>query len=139
MINVSEYFSNEGVVVAIKVDPSTIRPAAAGSADDGAKFVADSVQINAPYFSVSEENPVQILASFTQGTNANVYKLKDVFNPTTPGGGPNSGTVHVISKSLTWRATPEVNSLGNIDIWMEKIPYDDFTNGLYERYFRRYK
>ncbi|MDR2879100.1 MAG: autotransporter domain-containing protein, partial [Fusobacteriales bacterium] len=131
VINVSEYFTNEGGVIAIKVDPSTIRPAVAGSADDKARFVADSVQINAPYFSVSEENPVQILASFTQGTNANVYKLKDVFNPTTPGGGPNSGTIHVISKSLTWRATPEVNSLGNIDIWMEKIPYDDFTSGLW--------
>ena len=70
-------------------------------------------------YEVDENNPVIVTPDFTQGTNATVYKLKDVFNPTTPGGGPNTGTVPVVSKSLTWEAIPQINSNGNVDIWMK--------------------
>ena len=130
VINVNENFSVNGVEIAIKVDPSTIRNATLPE-DAGAKFVSDSVKFNAPTFEVDENNPVVVTPDFTQGTNATVYKLKDVFNPTTPGGGPNTGTVPVVSKSLTWEAIPQINSNGNVDIWMKKIPYDKFTGGLW--------
>ncbi len=130
VINVNENFSVNGVEIAIKVDPSTIRSATLPE-DAGAKFVSDSVKFNAPTFEVDENNPVVVTPDFTQGTNATTYKLKDVFNPTTPGGGPNTGTVPVVSKSLTWEAIPKINSNGNVDIWMKKIPYDKFTGGLW--------
>ena len=130
VINVNENFSVNGVEIAIKVDPATIRKATLPE-DAGAKFVSDSVKFNAPTFEVDENNPVIVTPDFTQGTNATVYKLKDVFNPTTPGGGPNTGTVPVVSKSLTWEAIPQINSNGNVDIWMKKIPYDKFTGGLW--------
>ena len=52
-------------------------------------------------------------------------------------GGPNTGLVKVKSKSLTWTATPTLNVNGNVDIWMEKIPYDDFTSGLWYEDFGR--
>jgi hypothetical protein len=130
VINVNENFKADGVEISIKVDPSTIKGATLPE-DAGAKFVSDSVKFNAPAFDVDENNPIVVTPDFTQGTNATAYKLKDVFNPNTPGGGPNTGTVPVISKSLTWEAIPQVNSNGNIDIWMKKIPYDKFTSGLW--------
>ena len=130
VINVSENFKVNGVEITIKVDPTTIKIATL-SEDIGAKFVSDSVKFNAPTFEVDENNPVIVTPDFTQGTNANAYKLKDVFNPTTPAGGPNSGSVPVVSKSLTWEAIPQINSDGNVDIWMKKIPYDKFTSGLW--------
>ena len=43
----------------------------------------------------------------------------------------------MISKSLTWRATPVINSSGNVDIWMEKLDYNDFTDGLWYEDFGR--
>ena len=136
VINVYESFDNVKTSISIKVNPATIT-APTLAEDAGAKFVSDTVKVNAPYFSVDANNPVQVEGSFTQGTSALVYKLKDVFNPLTPNGGPNSGTIPVVSKSLTWRATPQINSRGNVDIWMEKIPYDDFTDGLWYADFGR--
>ncbi|MCP1223442.1 autotransporter domain-containing protein [Sebaldella sp. S0638] len=130
VINVNENFKVNGVEITIKVDPSTITSATL-SEDAGAKYVSNAVKFNAPSFEVDENNPVVVTADFTQGTNATTYKLKDVFNPTTSGGGPNTGTVPVVSKSLTWEAIPQINSNGNVDIWMKKIPYDKFTGGLW--------
>ena len=73
----------------------------------GADFVSDAVKFYAPSFDTSE--PIGILSGFASGTHAEVYKLKDVFNPMTDDGGPNSGLVKVRSKSLTWSATPVLN------------------------------
>ncbi|MBP9478891.1 MAG: autotransporter domain-containing protein [Sebaldella sp.] len=131
VINVNENFKTTGLNIEIKVDPSTVRPATPGTDDEGASFVSDAVKFNSPYFDVDADNPVKVTADFTQGRNVTVYKLKDVFNPITPDGGPNTGIIPVVSKSLTWSATPQINSSGNIDIWMQKIPYDSFTSGLW--------
>ena len=129
IINVSENFEAKGIDILIKVDPTTIKAPSLGE-DTGASFVSDAVKFYAPAFNTTE--PIGIIPGFASGTHENVYKLKDVFNPfTTDQGGPDSGKVNVRSKSLTWRATPVVNERGNVDIWMEKIPYDNFTSGLW--------
>ena len=127
VINVNENFLNEGMKIIIKVNPESIKNAVLPE-DNGAKFVADSVKFNAPYFDGDEKNPVLVAPDFALGTNALVYKLKDVFNPSTKDGGPNYGIIPIASESLTWKATPVVNSSGNIDIWMEKIAYTQFAD-----------
>ncbi|MCP1224032.1 autotransporter domain-containing protein [Sebaldella sp. S0638] len=127
IINVNENFETNGFDISIKADPLTMRTAEL-TEDLGAAFVSDAVKFYAPGFSTTE--PISVLAGFTTGTHAETYKLKDVFNPTTEGGA-NSGLVKVKSKSLTWSATPIINSNGNVDIWMQKIPYDEFTSGLW--------
>ena len=137
VIIVNENFNTSGLDVIVEIDPSTIRPSVMGTTDAGAAFISDSVKFYAPYFTVDADNPVKIAPGFTKGTNSLVYKLEDMFNPTTPAGGPNSGIIPVVSKSLTWSATPNVNAQGNIDIWMQKIPYDNFTNGLWYADFGR--
>ena len=58
-----------------------------------------------------------------------MYKFENVFDPSTPGGGTNTGEVSVKSNSLTFDAVPVTNDKGKIDIWMEKINYDNFTAG----------
>ena len=126
VINVNENFLNEGMRIVIKVNPETIRDAVLPE-DNGAKFVSDSVKFKAPYFDGDKNNPVLITPDFAVGTNALVYKLKDVFNPSTKDGGPNYGIVPIASESLTWRAVPVINNSGNLDIWMEKIAYAQFT------------
>ena len=137
VIIVNENFKTSGLDVIIKIDPSTVRPSVLGTAGAGAAFISDSVKFYAPYFAVDADNPVKVDPSFTQGRNSLVYKLENVFNPTTPAGGPNSGMIPVVSKSLTWSATPNVNAQGNVDIWMEKIAYDNFTSGLWYADFGR--
>ena len=128
IIRVSENFEARGIDILIKVDPATIAPAT--GENTGAAFVSDAVKFYAPSFNTTE--PIGILSGFTTGTHAAVYKFEDVFNPTTEDeGGPNTGLIKVKSKSLTWSATPVMNAQGNVDVWMEKIPYDDFTNGLW--------
>lgn len=128
VINVSENFELKGIDISVKVNPDTITEATAIE-DIGAAFVSDAVQFNAPSFNTTE--PIGILGGFAEGTHAEVYKFKDIFNPMTTGGGPDSGLVKVRSKSLTWSATPVLNERGSIDIWMQKIPYDNFTSGLW--------
>ena len=134
IINVSENFELNGIDISIKVNPETISTPTL-SEDMGADFVSDAVKFYAPSFDTSE--PIGILSGFASGTHAEVYKLKDVFNPMTDDGGPNSGLVKVRSKSLTWSATPVLNSSGKVDIWMQKIPYDNFTSGLWYEDFGR--
>jgi hypothetical protein len=128
VINVSENFELKGIDIQIKVNPDTITEATIAE-DLGAAFVSDAVKFNAPAFNTTE--PIGILGGFAEGTHAEVYKFKDVFNPMTADGGPDSGLVKVRSKSLTWTATPVLNERGNVDIWMQKIPYDNFTSGLW--------
>ncbi len=129
IIKVSENFEALGIDILIKVDPTTVT-AATTMEDTGAAFVSNAVKFYAPAFNTVE--PIGILSGFTTGTHAAAYKFEDVFNPTTTDkGGPDTGLVKVKSKSLTWLATPVMNSKGNVDIWMEKIPYDDFTSGLW--------
>ena len=129
IIRVSENFEAKGIDILIKVDPSTVT-AATAMEDAGAAFVSNAVKFYAPAFNTVE--PIGVLSGFTTGTHAAVYKFENVFNPTTPDkGGPDTGLVKVKSKSLTWLATPVMNSKRNVDIWMEKIPYDDFTSGLW--------
>ena len=135
IINVSENFETNGIDISIKVDPSTIT-SPTNPEDLGAGFVSDAVKFYAPSFDTTD--PIGILSGFAVGTHAEVYKLKDVFNPMTDDGGPNSGQVKVRSKSLTWEATPVLNSSGKVDIWMKKIPYDRFTSGLWYEDFGRY-
>ncbi|MBP9477166.1 MAG: autotransporter domain-containing protein [Sebaldella sp.] len=135
IINVSENFEAKGIDISIKVDPITVTTASAVE-DMGAAFVSNAVKFYAPSFETTD--PINVLSGFATGTHAEVYKLKDVFNPMTEDeGGPNTGLVKVASKSLIWSATPVLNANGNVDIWMEKIPYDDFTNGLWYEDFGR--
>ena len=96
---------------------------------DGRYLISNAVSFVAPYFAATE--PVVVLPDFSQHTNALAYKLEDVFVPTTPDGGPNSGKVRVKSKSITWDVIPNENADGNIDLWMVKIPYNVYTNGLW--------
>ncbi len=118
-------------VVKIKVDPDTVRtPTAdevAKTTDLAAKFlVSNAVKFIAPEFSI---NDVTVTPDFTQGTSAKTYKLEDVFIPDLPGGGINNGIASIISQSYTWDATPITNSDGNVDIWMQKIEYQDLMKG----------
>ena len=134
IINVNEKFEVSGVNISVKVDPSTMRvPTPSEIASGGynsndiyGKFlVSNAVQFNAPSISIDE--PVNIMDTFSKGTNATVYKLENMFNPTTPWGGPNGNKISVISDSLTWDAIPSVNNLGGVDVWMQKLNYTDFA------------
>jgi hypothetical protein len=137
IIKVDEKFELDGFNLVIKPDPSSFRVPAieevslnSYSPDDinGGFLLSNTVSIVAPSFNFGN-NAVKIDPLFTQGTNARVYKFESVFDPATPGGGQNSGEVAVKSNSLTFEATPVTNTQGKIDIWMEKIDYDNFTKG----------
>jgi hypothetical protein len=133
IINVNEKFEVSGVNVSVKVDPSTVRVptieeiASGGynSEDLEGKFlISNSVQFNAESFDMRE--PVNIMDTFTQGTNSTAYKLENVFSSATAWAGSN-GKISVISDSLTWDAIPSINSSGGIDIWMQKLDYTSFS------------
>ena len=135
VINVEEKFEADGIKINIKVDPSSVRTPTVSeisafgytAEDVNAKFlISDAVQFKADSFSVSE--PVTVMSDFSQGTNSTVYKLENVFNPRTSGG-INSGMLSVLSESLTWNAIPNINSQGNVDIWMQKLDYTEFSAG----------
>jgi hypothetical protein len=143
VIKVSEKFETDGINVVIKVDPSTVTvPTTSeitiGGYDPiahGADYlISNATSIEAPSFNIT--NPLQITGNFAEGTNVKKYKLEDVIIPGS-GSGIDAGLVPVVSKSLTWRATPVVNNSGNVDIWMEKIDYDEFTDGLWYEDFGR--
>ena len=123
-------------VVQVKVDPDTLRTPTSSevsTSDLAAKFlVSSSVKFIAPEFNV---NDVTVTSDFTQGTSSKNYKLADVFIPSTPGGGINSGIATILSQSYTWDATPVTNSNGNIDIWMQKIEYADLLDGYWNEDF----
>jgi hypothetical protein len=137
VIKVDEKFDLNGMNIVIKPNPASFREMTAeemrtdiyAPEDIYAGFlVTNTVSIAAPSFNFGE-NPVGIDPYFTQGTNARVYKFENVFDPTTPYGGPNTGEISVKSGSLTFNAVPVTNASGKTDVWMEKIDYTDFTKG----------
>ena len=137
IIKVDEKFDLSGLNVIIKPDPASFRAptmtevtANGYELDDiNAGFLlTNTVRIIAPSFNFGS-TPIGIDPNFTQGTNARVYKFENVFDPTTPDGGPNTGEISVKSGSLTFDAIPVINASSKTDIWMEKINYDNFTQG----------
>jgi hypothetical protein len=143
VIKVSEKFETDGVNVVIKVDPTTVRKPTTAEvttegydiSDSGADYlISNAVRIEAPSFNIT--SPLQITGNFAEGTNVKKYKLEDMIIPGS-GNGVKEGLVPVISKSLTWTATPVYNGAGNVDIWMEKIDYTKFTDGLWYQDFGR--
>ena len=124
IIKVNGDFVNTGMDISIKPDLSTIQK----STENGVDFVMSSGSISANTMVITDT--VKILPDFSQGTNAKVYKLEDVFitsNISSP-----TNKLPVVSKSLTWEATPNVNDVtGNIDIYMQKKDYHNFTDGLW--------
>ena len=137
VIKVDEKFELDGYNLIIKPDLSSFRKPTMEElsvnkyelSDINAGFLlSNSVSIVAPSFDFGNK-ATQIDPLFTQGTNARVYKFENVFDPTTPGGGVNTGEIAVKSNSLTFDAIPVTNDAGKIDIWMEKIDYDNFTVG----------
>ncbi|MCP1226229.1 autotransporter domain-containing protein [Sebaldella sp. S0638] len=125
IINVNGHFSNEGMEISIKPNLDTLRK----SDDPGVEFVLNSGSISAGSMDIT--NTVSILSDFSQGTNAKVYKMEDVFLTSNGSVTSSTGKIPVVSKSLTWEATPKVNDNGNIDIYMQKIDYHKFTDGLW--------
>ena len=133
VIKVDGNFVLNGYNVIIQVDPSTIKAPEIGfiatnnyaAEDIKAKFLtSNEVHFIADSFDFSK--PVLIDPLFTQGTNALVYKFENVFEAKDMG---SASSIKVDSNSLTFRATPSINNNGNMDIWMEKVPYQDFTKG----------
>ena len=124
IIRVNGHFDNTGMDISIKPNLSTIHK----SSVDGVDFIMSSGSISANSLTITDT--VKILPDFSQGTNAKVYKLENVFitnNIISP-----TNKLPVISKSLTWEATPIVNNVtGNIDIYMQKKDYHTFTEGLW--------
>ena len=143
VIKIAEKFETDGINVIIKVDPSTVKVPTSeniasgnyNSISSGAEYlISNAVHFEAPSFNITA--PLQISGNFAEGTNVGKYKLEDLIIPDS-GHGIDSGIVPVMSKSLTWRATPVSNDSGNVDIWMEKISYNDFTDGLWFEDFGR--
>ena len=130
----------EDAVVQIKVDPSTIRPASPlpteyAPEDINGKFlVSDAVKFIAPEFILRN---IEVTPDFSQGTNISVYKLEEVFNPTTSNGGLNSGISDILSKGIFWEAIPNINSKGNLDIWMKRIMYSQVAEGTWWENFAK--
>ena len=124
IIKVDGHFDNTGMDISIKPDLSTIHK----SSVDGTDFTMSSGSISANSLTITDT--VKILPDFSQGTNAKIYRLENVFitnNIISP-----TNKLPVVSKSLTWEATPIVNNVtGNIDIYMQKKDYHTFTEGLW--------
>ena len=144
VIKVDEKFEIDGLNLTIKVDPDSLRLPTLeeitlggySPEDINAGFlISNSTTIKAPSFDFGG-NTTKIDPNFTQGTNMRVYKFVNVFDPSTPEGGPNTGEVAVESGSLTFDAIPVINKdTGAVDIWMEKINYNKFTQGTWYNEF----
>ena len=143
VIQVLEKFETDGLKVTIKVDPSSMTMpetsvVSSGGYDnvdmDAEYLISNAVKIKAPSFSIS--NAMEITADYALGTNLNKYKLEDVL-VSGSNVAANSSDIAVKSRSLTWEATPVTNSKGNIDIWMTRISYSKFTDGLWYEDFGR--
>ncbi|WP_435307854.1 autotransporter domain-containing protein [Sebaldella termitidis] len=137
IIKVDEKFELDGFNLIIKPDPASFRAPTIEEITingytpediNGGFLLSNTVNITAPSFSFGN-NTAKIDPLFTQGTNARVYKFENVFDSSTADGGPNTGELAVQSLSLTFDAIPVTNKDGKIDIWMEKIDYDEFTQG----------
>jgi hypothetical protein len=133
VIKVDGKFKIDGPELIVQVEPNTIRTPEVNEIinekyemdDIKAKFLfSNSVKFKASSFDF--KNPAYINPLFTQGTNALVYKFENIFEA------DDIASVEKISassNSVTFKATPSVNSSGALDIWMEKIPYQTFTAG----------
>ena len=121
LITVNGHFSNEGMDISLKPDLNTLTPSTQPDVD----FVLNSGTISANSMTITDT--VKILPDFSQGTNANVYKLENVFMTSTGQIISSNGKIPMVSKSLTWEATPKVNDDGNIDVYMHKLAYRDFA------------
>ena len=116
-------FDNTGMNISIKPDLSTlVRPAVT---DAGYDFEMKSGSIQANTLKISE--PVKILADFSQGTSGDMYKLLGVFKTDNI----ISERLEIVSKSLTWEAIPGDIHNGYIDVYMKKLAYSGFTDGLW--------
>jgi hypothetical protein len=123
IIKVNGNFENTGMNISLKPDLSTLQKSTIAGID----FIMNSGSISADTLTITDT--VKILPDFSQGTNAKVYKLENAFisnNIISP-----TRKLPLVSSSLTWEATPSVNSNGNIDIYMSKIDYHNFTDGLW--------
>ena len=129
LITVDGHFSNEGMEISLKPDLNTLAPSTQPDVD----FVLNSGTISANSMTITDT--VKILPDFSQGTNANVYKLENVFMTSTGQIISSNGKIPMVSKSLTWEATPKVNDDGNVDIYMHKLAYKDFSDGLWYEEF----
>ena len=135
VMKVDGKFELNGINVIIQVDPATVRKPeineikTGGYADEDlkAKFlVSNAVHFQADSFDFS--NPAKVDSLFTQGTNSHVYKFENVFMAKDLA---SAKSITADSGSVTFKAVPAMNENGNIDIWMEKIPYQYFTDGTY--------
>ena len=129
IIKVNGNFKNEGMKISLKPDLSTLQESTIAGVD----FVMSSGSISADTLIITDT--IKILPDFSQGTNAKVYKLEDTFISSNIISA--TGKLPVVSNSLTWEATPSVNSDGNIDIYMSKLDYHNFTDGLWYDDFGR--
>ncbi len=144
VIMVDEKFEIDGINLTIKVDPDSLRLPTLNEVimdsysleDVNAGFlISNAVSIKAPSFDL-DNNTTKIDPYFTQGTNMRVYKFENVFDPSTPEGGPNTGEIAMESGSLTFDAIPVTNkNTGGVDIWMQKIDYNKFTQGTWYNKF----
>ena len=125
LIKVDGHFSNEGMDISLKPNLDTL----VSSTIPGVDFIMNSGSISANSMTITDT--VKVLPDFSQGTNANVYKLENVFMTSTGQVTSSNGKIPVVSKSLTWEATPKVNDEGNVDIYMQKLAYENFTDGLW--------
>ena len=123
IIRVNGNFENTGMNISLKPDLSTLQ----NSTIAGIDFIMNSGSISADTLTITDT--VKILPDFSQGTNAKVYKLENAFISSNIIS--STGKLPVVSNSLTWEATPSVNSDGNIDVYMSKIDYHEFTDGLW--------
>ena len=129
LIKVNGSFENEGMKISIKPDLSTLQE----STTAGIDFIMNSGSISADTLVITDT--VKILPDFSQGTNAEMYKLENVFladNIISP-----NGKLPVSSSSLLWDATPVTNSGGSVDVYLSKKDFHDFTDGLWYDDFGR--
>ncbi|MCP1225815.1 autotransporter domain-containing protein [Sebaldella sp. S0638] len=123
IIKVNGEFDALGMKISIKPNIDTIQK----SVLSGVDFTLDSVSILADSIKVTDT--IKILPDFTQGTNANVYKLENVFKAgslTVLG-----NKLSVVSSSFTWEAVSEEDEERNTSIYMKKLAYHDFAKGLW--------
>ena len=116
-------FDNTGMDISIKPDLSTLQKPSTTEADYDFELQSGSIQ--ADTLKITE--PIKILADFSQGTSGDMYKLSGVFKIDNI----ISKDLDLVSKSLTWEAIPGEANNGYIDVYMKKLAYSSFTDGLW--------
>ncbi len=116
-------FDNTGMDISIKPNLSTLVKPSATDAEYDFEMKSGSIQAN----TLKISRPVKILADFSQGTSGDMYKLIGVFKTSNVV----STDFEIVSKSLTWEAIPGDVNNGYIDVYMKKLAYSGFTDGLW--------